>query len=71
MSFMRALRMLSFPLRGYPETSPPGESARAPAPRANTVSRRNRVRGAGSEPHYTAASLDAPNPSTTTAFAEA
>jgi hypothetical protein len=58
MSFTRALRMLSFQLRGCPGTSPPGDSSRAPVPHTNTVARRNRVRGAGSEPHYTAASFN-------------
>ena len=58
MSFTRALRMLGFQLRGYPGTSPPGDGSRAPAPHTNTVARRSRVRGAGSEPHYTAASFN-------------
>jgi hypothetical protein len=58
MSFTRALRMLSFQLCGYPGTSPPGDSSRTLAPHINTTARRNRVRGAGSEPHYTAASFN-------------
>jgi len=58
MSFTRALRMLSFHLRGCPGTSPSGASPRAPAPHIGAVTRRSRVRGAGSEPHYTAASFN-------------
>jgi len=58
MSLTQALQILSFQLRGCPETSPPAGGSPVPASHINMVARRNRVRGAGSEPHYTAASFN-------------